>query len=140
MQVGIITLGHIIIDYHVHPFNIDTPTEKISSDDNPLLALLKQIVILDTLLLGHPPEDRDTLELHLVQDSVQKLRSVDFGSEDYGLVVVELLQQLHELLGLVLLINFSIKLMQSMQSQLGLVVDVNFMERLSINLVAVEPF
>lgn len=140
MEVGVITFGHIVIDNNVHPLDVDTSTEKIGRDNDPFFTFLEKIVIFDSLLLAHSPENGDTLELHLVQDSIQELGPVDLRSEDDCLVVVKLFQQLHQLLGLVFLINFGIKLVKSMQGQLGLVVDVNFMERLTISGEALETF
>ncbi len=64
-------------------------------------------------------------ELHLVQQFIEVLATVDFRGEDDDLVVLDLHQKVEQRLALHLLLHVHIVLLQAVERQLLLVVDLD---------------
>jgi hypothetical protein len=131
MKIRIRAFRHIVVDDQIDSFDVNTPREQIRRNDDLLCAFFEFLKVLHSHLLSHFGVNRQTRYFGVLKHLVQILRSINFGSEDDALVVVDFVQQRVQVLELLLLIHFNVELLQTVQSQSLLVVNADYVEGIS---------
>jgi hypothetical protein len=135
VEVGIGSIGDIVVDDNVHTRDIETTGENIGGDEDTLVELLEGLVAGNTLLLGHRTVNADTGEVALNQQLVELLGALNRLDKDAHLVELKRVQKVVQLAVLLVLGNADKVLLKTVEGELGLVVDVN-LERVLHELLA----
>jgi len=126
VKVRVSISGHIKVEDHVDLFNVDSSSEDIRADHDPILELLKEVISLYPFFLGKVSVDRDGWEAFLSEDFVQFHGILDRLHEHDHLVEHQGVQQVSQLADLLVFLQLHIELLQPMQSQLSFIVYEDF--------------
>jgi len=126
VQIRIRLSRHIKVEDHIDLFNIDSSSEDISSDHDPVLKLLEVVVSLDSLWLGKVSMDRDGGEVVLFEDFIKFDCKLDALHEDDDLVEHEGIEQVGELPDFLVFLQLDVVLLESVQGELALVINEDF--------------
>merc|ERR1712137_540742 len=86
MQIGVTVIRHVIVDYNIHPLNINTSPKQICGDHDPLLELLKLFVPSNALLLIESGMNCDRREIALLKEFVKHSGTL-YGLHEYDNLV-----------------------------------------------------
>ena len=124
VKVLISLFRHVVVNDDVDLFDVNASTQQISTDHDSVLALSEALVNGLSLLHGKRSATGDTWELLTTHDLVQFLGGVGRLGENDHLVKLNVVQQVDELPGLLMFLQFDEVLLQTVQIEFRLRVDV----------------
>jgi hypothetical protein len=90
-----ISSRHIIINNNINPFNINSSTEKISSNKYSLIEILERLETTDSFLLWKPTMYRSTRKSTLNQNLIQFYSPRHTFDKNYHLVELQRIQKIN---------------------------------------------
>lgn len=97
MQVAVCRIRHIIVDDNVDSLNVNTPTNDVSCNHDPLHEILEGSVTSDAFLLSHSRMNADTGEIAIIQETIQFIGTCNRFYEYHDLIEFECIKQIRQL-------------------------------------------
>jgi hypothetical protein len=117
---------HVVVKNHIYLFNVDSSAQDVSGYHHSVLTLLELIINLESCGGIHAAGTDDGWESLILDDFVELLGILDLFGEDDDLVEVQIVKQLDQLFGLLILLQLHEVLFQPVQHQFGVAVNEEF--------------